>query len=164
MLDNLAMRTGINISKACQLLDDVGYDLTMWALEETAADTTYSKPILFSRKAKEARRKAGRARKATEDTKVHEKRVAAWEDFRKKGFKATPEELQAQLEDLYKQRLLHDYACRTPPSGFDELNYEQQEGVFLALGTKGIQELTRLAIPKPEPEPVAVGVIDDIPF
>ena len=163
LLDNLAFRTGININKVHELLDDVGYDLTLAVLEATEAEDTYSKPLFFNRKAKEARQKAAGARKAARDTKAHERRVAAWEELHKKGFTGTAEELRLQVEDLYQQRLLHDYLPRTVPKGFDELDYEQQEGVLLGLAMKGIKELPKFGVPKPEPVTVS-AVIGDIPF
>jgi len=73
-----------------------------------------------------------------ERSRSQDEMVRQWEEAKESGFVPSKSMLQAQLEQLYTERRLHEIAPRFFPPGYDELDYEQQEGVLLNLGMKGI--------------------------
>lgn len=142
-LDNLAFRVGISAGEAANLMRDIGFERCYKLLEEVAADTKHKKPALFRQKARRAKIEYSQNRTDNDQRESYRQMVEDYEAIKERIPRMTPQILYERLNKLYAQRKLHEYVgdMRGLPPGYKEMDYEQQEGVLLGLGMKGVRIL-----------------------
>lgn len=153
--NNLIFKMGIPSDEAFSLSNVVGREAALEVLKIVAKDTKHRKPALFRQLARKAK---SRHVKALQATKAHDAAVKGWEESRGRGFKATPEQLKAQLEELYEKGKMHDCMPWHVSKEFTELDYDSQEDILLEWGLKGIGQV--LASVPTEP----VEADNELPF